>query len=161
MTDIVALSELSDEPVSYPALTGQARGPLGRPDRSPRLEAVLDRLPAERVRICNGLDNMGIASVAVLLATDDDRFMRAKNLGPKSREYIDKALASFGLHRVGQNPPLVVRDGASIAEAQVRRLLDWADARLKSETSLEERRVLQDMMRVLDGQEPTNERWTR
>lgn len=171
MTDVIALSELSDEPVIYAALTGLTSGTLGKPDRSPRLEAVLERLPAEGVRIRNGLDNMDIKSVATLLATDDDRFMRAKNLGPKSRGYIDAALAVFGLQRVGTDPPLVVRDGASAAEAHAQRLSKWIESRIAECVTEQDRcglagaahqtteqEVLTDVMLILDGREPLNAR---
>ena len=169
MTDVIALVELSDEPVVHtrPGWT------VTETSRSPRLEAVLDRCPSERVRIRRGLDNMGIYSVKVLLATDDDRFMRAKNLGPRSREYIDAALAAFGLHRVGVNPPVVVRDGASADEAHCQRLRKWIEERMAWAEEREivdasppdqtiaantERDVLADVMLILDGREPKNER---
>ena len=164
MSDVISLSELSDEP-------RERDGAPGWTCCSRRLDAVLARLPGERVRISRVLDNMQIYAVAQLLATDDRTFMRAKNLGPRSREYIDAALACFGLHRVGQDPPVVVRDGAHPDEAHCQRLRKWIEERLAqcdvaaqdaSDARLErisiEQEALADVMLILDGREPKNER---
>ena len=162
MVDVISLSELSDEPRSRD-------GAPGWMCCSRRLDAVLARLPGERVRIKNALDNMQIYAVAQLLATDNNAFIRAKNLGPRSREYIDAALACFGLHRVGQDPPVVVRDGASADEAHCQRLRKWIEERLDSLgveaeigtgtiAKITERDVLADVMLILDGRDPKNER---
>lgn len=151
MTDVIALSELSDEPIAQPDGLGYAF--------SERLEAVWDRLPRTRqgqaARIRTWLARAGIDSVAKLVAMD--RYA-ATGLGPASLAAIDAALACFGLHRVGQDPPLVVRDGATLAEVELQRLRAWLDKRLKAEISLGEREVLRDVQLVLDGQEAEEER---
>jgi hypothetical protein len=163
--DIIALSELSDEPVEQPAGLGYAF--------SDRLEAIWDRLPktrqGQKARIRTWLARAGIDSVAKLVAMD--RYA-ATGLGPASLAAIDAALACFGLHRVDVNAPVVVRDGATAAEAHVQRLLKWASERLAVCEALNKERVgecghsmrttetdvLADVMLILDGREPTNKR---
>lgn len=170
MTDIVALSELSDEPVvesphgvdwTYP---------------SPRLAAVLDRMSnnstGTATRVRGGLMKAEINTLAALLAADRYALGR-EHLGRTSIAVLDAALKHFGLHRVDENPPLIVRDGASANDAHVQRLLAWAAERIAEcvakqdqygqagashETT--EQQVLTDVMLILDGREPlTKRRW--
>lgn len=164
MSDVISLSELSDEP-------GEAN--MFGFDFSPRLKAVLERLPRNSTgtatRVRHGLMDVGIFTLAALVAADRQALGR-KHLGRTSIATIDAALRHFGLHRVDENPPVVVRDGASAAEAHLERLTRWIEQRMKRleeyerearghiNSTLEERQVLTDVMLILDGREPTNKR---
>ncbi len=146
MTDIVALSSLSDEP---------GLGKWGA-DFSPRLVAVLDRLPQNSVRISNALLSANVLTVSTLQAMTPHDLLRMKNFGSKYIKDLRHALAYFGLSI--SLDPVVVPDDASIADAQVQRLQDWIAERMAVKTSLTEREVLRDVMLVLDGRTPTNRR---
>lgn len=167
MTDVIALSELSDEPT-------RTEGMFPRDDFSPRLAAVLERIPnnstGTATRVKGGLLNAGIYTLAALLAADRDTLGR-KHLGRTSRAAIDAALKHFGLHRVDENPPMIVRDGATVAEVHVQRLQKWIEERIVecvakqdqfgaagSAHETTEQEVLTDVMLILDGREPLNKR---
>ena len=164
MTDVIALSELSDDPIEQPEGFGSAW--------SERLEAVWDRLPktrqGQKARIRTWLARAGIDSVAKLVALD--RYA-STGLGPASLAALDAALACFDMHRVGVNPPVIVRDGATAAEAHLQRLQRWIEERMAAceanenkldpatmRAAMTEREVLADVMLILDGREPTNKR---
>ena len=162
MTDVIALSELSDEP----SATG-----WGRTGFSQRLLAVLERLTDNSVRIENALDGSGILTLSKLEAMTPKDLLRVKNLGAKHIRRIENALACFDI-RLAQGSPLVVRDGATATEAHVQRLTKWIDERLAiceaeeervgiagAANEITEREVLADVMLILDGREPTNKRY--
>lgn len=167
MTDVIALFELSDEQPRF-----EESASFGG-DFSPRLAAVLDRMPnnstGTATRVKGGLMNAGIFTLAALLAADRYTLGR-KHLGRTSIATIDAALKHFGLHRVDENPPLVVRDGASVAEAHVQQLQTWIAKRLEacekgikrgpngSAMRVNEIEVLSDVILILDGRAPTNKR---
>ncbi len=158
MSDVISLSELSDEPAWREVMGNNYE------DFSPRLAAVLCSIPnnstGTATRVKGGLLNAGILTVATLLAADRYTLGRV-HLGRSSIAALDATLKRFGLHRVDENPPIVVRDGAALAEAQVLRLMKWIDERMSTKTTWTEREVLRDVMRVLDGQDATNLReWT-
>ena len=162
MTDVIALSELSDEP----SATG-----WGRTGFSQRLLAVLERLTDNSVRIENALDGSGILTLSKLEAMTPKDLLRVKNLGAKHIRRIENALACFDI-RLAQGSPLVVRDGATAIEAHVQRLTKWIDERLAiceaeeervgiagAAHEITEREVLTDAALILDGREPTNKRY--
>ncbi len=165
MTDVISLSELSDEP-GWREIMGD-----DWPDFSPRLRAVLNRLTSNGVHITNALVNAEILTLSDLRKRTREDLLRVKKLGAKSVEYIDAALARFGIGREEVTPPIIVRDGATAAEAHVQRLQRWIEERMAvceaNENKLDpatmraaitEREVLADVMLIIDGREPTNKR---
>lgn len=161
VTDVIALSELSDEP-SWREVMGD-----NYPDFSPRLRAVLNRLPSESVRIANALLGARVLTLAQLRAQTRADLWRIKDIGSRSIGYIDAALAKFGIGREEATPPVVVRDGAGALEAHAQRLQAWVLERMEAceyergpvRIALDiERAVLTDVMLILDGREPTNKR---
>jgi hypothetical protein len=173
MTDVIALSELSDEPRVDDGVT-----PHWKLHVSPRLDAVLDKLPRTNntgtpTRIRAALRNAGIQTLRALECADEP-YLRRKGCGDAFLRDLDAALAAFGLHRVGVTPPVVVRDGASAAEAYVQRLQAWIAERMhhcehnvgdtrnlterERDRAAVEAAVLSDVMLILDGREPTNKR---
>lgn len=160
---IIALSELSDEPRDCaPFRTGH--------DFSQRMIAVLDRLPQNQVRISNALENAGVLTVSKLQTMTPRDLIRLKNFGSKYIKDVRMALAHFGLTL--SLDPVVVPDGATPGEAHVQRLQKWIDERLKHCDRRQdesgpaytdvwahvERRTLIDVMLILDGRDPTNDR---
>lgn len=146
------------------------------PGFSPRLEAVLECMPnnstGTATRVKGGLIKVGVFTLAEVLAADRYTLGRG-HLGRTSLAVLDAALKHFGLHRVDENPPMIVRDGASAAEAHVQRLLMWAQERIAecvaaqdkygragSAHETTEQEVLTDVMLILDGREPLiKRRW--
>lgn len=160
MTDVIALSELSDEPGRPYEIAGRVE--YG--EFSPRLLAVLESMTENVVRIENALQSAQIMTLAQLCSKTRAELRKTKNLGRKYVDGIEKALARFGLSLADGDPPVLVRDGATVAEAQVQRLQRWIGERLCAvdppvEIGEEiERDVLVDVMLILDGRSPTNKR---
>jgi hypothetical protein len=170
VTDLIALSELSDEP------TKQRRGHMGyRSDFSPRLAAVLERLPVRNqtgapVRIQHALTNADILTLAALQAKSPADLRQARDFGAQYIADIEQALAAFGLSLAGADR-VVVGDNATPAYAHLQRLQQWIALRVARSNAEEERvgvagaaheiterEVLTDVMLILDGREPTNKR---
>lgn len=168
MTDVIALSELSDEPRVADGVI-----PHWKLHVSPRLDAVLDRLPVRNTtgtptRIRGRLRNAGIKTLAHLQTAENHQLSR-KGIGSAMQRDIDAALAAFDLARCKE--PLVVRDGASANDAHVQRLQKWIEDRIAecvadqdrfgaagASHQTTEQEVLTDVMLLLDGREPMNKR---
>jgi hypothetical protein len=73
-------------------------GELSPSGMSPRLDAVLDRLPKyQRARVTYGLYGAGIRTLADLCATKRSRLQRLKNVGKRSITNLEAALVTLGL----------------------------------------------------------------
>lgn len=158
---IVTLSDLSDEapndpytPVSF----------------SPRLTAALSYLPkypGVRVRVANGLCNAGVFTLTSLCERKRCELKRWKNFGKKSLGDLESALAVFGLALADAPTPIVVPDQARPIDAHVQQLQRWIEnglSRCEAEerrlkgldvVSKVERRILTNVMLILDGREPS------
>ena len=154
---IITLSELSDT------------DPEIRHENSPRLDAVISRLPKfHRVRIVNCLLNAGIHTLDALCAKKRAELLRWKNVGRRSVADLEGTLALFGLS-LADVPAIVVPDHGTPLDAHIQRLHRWIDGRLarfedvarrgkSPEAATEhEQRVLTDIMLILDGREPSVE----
>lgn len=154
---IVLLSELSD--VSS-----------DKHDFSPRLDAVLAFLPKSpgcRVRVANGLYNAGIFTLADLCEKRRVELKRWKNFGKKSLGDLESTLAQFSLALADAPTLVVVPDQARPIDAHVQLLYRWIDERLTrceaqesrqrelDVASQTERRILTNIMLILDGQPPS------
>lgn len=166
MTDVIALSDLSDEPRVDDGVT-----PHWKLHVSPRLDAVLDRLPVNNntgipTRIRRVLRNAGIQTLAALSAADE-LYLRRKGCGKVFMRDIASALAAFDLPVPWGADPVIVRDGATAAEAHVQRLQRWIEERMAAcdediakygragaAHQLTEISVLADVMLILDGRDP-------
>lgn len=156
---IVLLSELSDEPSGENADAN-----------SPRLDAVLTFLPkypGVRVRVADALCNAGIFSLASLCLQKRKEMLCWKNLGKKSIGDLESTLALFGLTLADTPTSIVVPDQARPIDAHVQQLQRWIEnglARCEAEerrlkdldvVSRVERRILTNVMLILDGREPS------
>jgi hypothetical protein len=166
--DVIALSELSDEPGT--------RGMFSVP--SSRLGAVLSRMSKHHaVRIERTLMSRALLTLASLQTKSRSELLRTGGFGPTYVTAIEDALEDFGLRLAGAE--IVVRDHATPLEANALRLHKWVDERLAEiyealmlgtlegnpvewasrDPALKiEREVLADVMLILDGREPTNKR---
>ena len=165
MTEPVTLSALSDEPAE------RATSPTaGWPDFSPRLLAVLKRLPRNEVRIGYALMNANIVTLEKLQSTSAVALRRINQLGPRCVADIEAALATYGLQLAGVDR-IEAGDHASAADPHVQRLQRWIEERLRHCDAEErrygnagaahettEREVLADVILILGGGEPTNKR---
>jgi len=162
-TPIVSLSELSDDlPLEEPEV--YARG------FSPRLDAVLAFLPKYagcRVRGANALFNAKIFTLTELCQKKRGELKRWKNFGQKSLADLESTLARFGLALADAPPPIIVPDQARPIDAHIQQLHRWIDeslARCETEERQQkeldvagktERRILTNVMLIIDGQSPT------
>ena len=157
---IVPLSDLSDE----------APRQMDGCEFSPRLSAVLTYLPkypGVRVRIANALCNAGIFNVASLCMRKRAELKRWKKFGKKFLVDLEGTLALFGLALAEAATPIVVPDQARPIDAHAQQLHRWIEdslARCEAEerrakgldvSSKVERRVLTNVMLILDGREPS------
>lgn len=175
MTDVIALSELSDEPVDR---TGATNYFYGWRNVSPRLAAVYERLPVRNktgtpIRIANALRNAGVHTLGELLSKSRLDLHKARDIGSQMIVDIEEALAAFGLYLRDVQPAVVVGDNARPIDAHLQRLQKWIEERIAecvakqdeygqagSAHETTEQEVLTDVMLILDGREPlTKRRW--
>lgn len=137
---------------------------------SQRLDAVLTYLPKYpgcRVRVANGLCNAGIFTLTSLCERKRSQLKRWKNFGKKSLSDLESTLAVFGLALADAPTSIIVPDQARPVDAHIQRLYRWVEdglARCETEerrtkeldvASKVERRLLTNVMLILDGREPS------